>query len=86
MLLQTYSGKSDSGRTPGLGVGASMAAAQSNVALGALSALMNVSGEDRRTPVGKEAASLGYRLATEIGGFAAERGWISTSSVPARTQ
>ena len=83
VLLQTYDGKSDSGRKPGLGVGASMAVAQSNAALGALSALTNVSGEARRTPVGKEAASLGHRLATDIGDFAAERGWISASSVPA---
>ena len=86
VLLQTYDGKSDSGRTPGMGVGASMAVAQSNAALGALSALVNVSGEVRRTPVGKEAASLGHRLATDIGGFAAERGWISASSVPAWTR
>ena len=86
VLLQTYDGKSDSGRKPGMAVGASIAAAQSNAALGALSALMNVSGEVRRTPVGKEAASLGHRLATDIGEFAAERGWISASSVPALTR
>lgn len=86
VLLQTYDGKSDSGRQPGMAVGASMAAAQSSAAAGALSALMNVSGEVRRTPVGKEAASLGHRLATDIGGFAAERGWISASSVPAWTR
>ena len=86
VLLQTYDGSSDSGRKPGMAIGASMAVAQSNAALGALSALTNVSGEVRRTPVGKEAASLGHRLATDIGGFAAERGWISAASVPAWTR
>ena len=83
VLLQTYDGKSDSGRQPGMAVGASMAVAHSSAAAGALSALMNVGGEVRRSPVGKEAASLGHRLATDIGEFAAERGWISVSSVPA---
>ena len=83
VLLQTCDGKSDSGRQPGMAVGASMAVAHSSAAAGALSALMNVGGEVRRSPVGKEAASLGHRLATDIGEFAAERGWISVSSVPA---
>lgn len=86
VLLQSYDGKSDSGRKPGLGVGAAMAVSQSNAALGALSAVTNVTGEVRRTPVGDEAASLGHRLATDIGGFAAGRGWISASSVPAWTR
>jgi hypothetical protein len=86
VLLQTYDGKSDSGRKPGMAVGASMAVAQSNAALGALSAVTNVGGEARRTPVGKEAASLGHRLATDIGSFAAERGWISAASIPAWTR
>jgi len=86
VLLQTYDGKSDSGRKPGMAIGASLAVAQSDAALGALSVVTNVSGEVRHTPVGKEAASLGHRLATDIGGFAAERGWISASSVPAWTR
>ena len=86
VLLQTYDGKSDSGRTPGLAIGASMDVLQSNAALGALSAVAKVSGEVRRTPVGKGAASLGHRLATDIGGFAAERGWIAASSVPVWTR
>ena len=83
VLLQTYDGKADSGRKPGLGVGASMAVAQSNAAMGALSAVTNVGGEVRRTPVGKEAASFGNRLATDIGEYAAQRGWITTAAVPA---
>ena len=83
VLLQTYDGKADSGRKPGLGVGATMAVAQSSAAMGALSVVSNVGGEVRRTPVGKEAASFGRRLATDIGEFAAQRGWIAASAVPA---
>lgn len=83
VLLQTYDGKADSGRKPGLAVGASMAVAQSNVAMGALSAVTNVGGEVRRTPVGKEAASFGNRLATDIGKYAAQHGWIAATAVPA---
>jgi hypothetical protein len=83
VLLQSYDGKADSGRKPGLAVGASMAVAQSNVAMGALSAVTNVGGEVRRTPVGKEAASFGSRLATDIGEYAAQRGWITADAVPA---
>ena len=83
VLLQTYDGKADSGRKPGLAVGASMAVAQSNVAMGALSAVSNVGGEVRRTPVGKEAASFGNRLATDIGKYAAQHGWIAATAVPA---
>lgn len=83
VLLQTCDGTADSGRTPGLGVGASMAVAQSSAALGALSAVTNVGRATRRSPVGQEAASFGHRVATDIGAYAAGRGWIMASSVPA---
>ena len=86
VLLQSYDGSADSGRRPGLAVGAGMAVANSSAATGALSAVMNVSGERNRTPVGREAASLGNRLATEIGGYAADQGWIAASAVPPRTR
>ncbi len=83
MLLQSYDGSADSGRKPGLAVGAGMAVANSSAVTGALSVAMNVSGERNRTPVGREATSLGRRLATEIGTYAAGRGWIPASAVPA---
>jgi hypothetical protein len=86
ILLQRYDGSADSGRKPGLGVGAGMAVADSNAAMGALSAVSNIGGEARRTPVGKEAASFGNRLARDIGEYAAGRGWIAASSVPAWTR
>lgn len=82
VLLQTYDGKADSGRKPGLAVGASMAVANASPAVGLLSGATNISGKSRRSPVGKEAASFGSRLATNIGEFAADRGWIPASSVP----
>ncbi|MBV8913669.1 MAG: DUF4410 domain-containing protein [Acetobacteraceae bacterium] len=82
VLLQSYDGKADSGRKPGMAMGASMAVAQSSVALGAVSAVTNVGGEVRRSPVGKEAESFGNRLARNIGEYAAHRGWIAASSVP----
>ena len=83
VLLQTYDGTADSGRKPGLAVGASMAVANSSAAMGALSTAANVGGETRRSPVGKEAESLGHRLARDIGEYAAARGWIPVASVPA---
>ncbi|HYZ61985.1 MAG TPA: DUF4410 domain-containing protein [Acetobacteraceae bacterium] len=86
LLLQSYDGKADSGRKPGMAVGASMAVAESSVGVGALSAVTNVSGETRRSPVGKEAASFGNRLAHDIGQYAAERGWIAASAVPPWTR
>ena len=82
VLLQRYDGSADSGRKPGLGVGAASAVSQSSVVMGAVSGVSNISGEVNRTPVGKEAASLGNRLARDIGQFAAERGWIAQSSIP----
>lgn len=86
VLLQAYDGKADSGRKPGMAVGASMAVANSSAATGALSAVTNIGGETRRSPVGKEAASFGHRVATDIGEYAAQRGWIPASSVPAWTR
>ncbi|HYZ63951.1 MAG TPA: DUF4410 domain-containing protein [Acetobacteraceae bacterium] len=82
VLLQRDDGSADSGRKPGMGVGASMAVAQSSAAVGTLSAVTNVGGEVRRSPAGKEAASLGNRLATNIGRLAAEHGWIAEAAVP----
>ena len=81
VLLQSYDGSADSGRKPGMAVGASMAVSRASPVMGAVSGVTNIGGEVRRSPVGKEAASLGNRLATEIGQFAAERGWIAAASV-----
>jgi hypothetical protein len=86
VLLETYDGKADSGRKPGMGVGAASAVSESNAAMGALSAVTNIGGETRRSPVGKEAASFGARLARSIGELAAERGWIAPSAVPSWTR
>ena len=86
LLLQTYSGTADSGRKPGLAVGASMAVADSSPAVGLLSGAVNVGGEARHSPVGKEAESFGRRLARDIATLAAERGWIEASAVPGWTR
>lgn len=83
VLLQTYDGRADSGHKPGMAVGASAAVAESSAATGVLSAVTNIGGEVRRSPVGNEAASLGKRLARDVGQYAAGRGWITASAVPA---
>lgn len=82
VLLQSYQGSADSGRTPGLAVGASSAIVQSDAGIGVLSATMHAGNETRRSPVAREAASLGSRLARDIGSYAAGRGWIAASAVP----
>jgi hypothetical protein len=86
VLLQTYDGSADSGRKPGMAAGAGMAVAQGSVATGVLSGATNIAGESRRSPVEKEAASLGRRLANQIGGFAAQNGWIAEAAIPPWTR
>jgi hypothetical protein len=86
VLLQTYDGEADSGRKPGMAVGASSAIAEGSPGIGAISGVANISGEVRRSPVGKEAASFGARLARDVGEYAAQRGWISAEAVPPWTR
>ena len=86
VLLQRYDGSADSGHMPGMAVGAASAVSQSSAVTGVISGVSNVGGEVRRSPVGKEAARLGSRLATDISQYAAKRGWIPEASVPRWTR
>ena len=83
LLLQTYEGKSDSGRKPGMAAGAAGAMGGAGPGAAALSTAMGVHGEMGRSPVVKEGAQYGRRLAHEIGLLAAAKGWIAQGSVPA---
>ena len=82
MLMQTYEGKSDSGRKPGVAAGAGGALSGGGPAAGAVSTLAGVSAETGRSPVAREGAQYGRRLAHEIGVLAARQGWIGDAAVP----
>ena len=82
VLLQTYDGKSDSGRKPGMAAGAGGALGDAGPGLQAVSAATGVAGETRRSPVAREGARFGERLAHNIGVFAQRQGWIAAASVP----
>jgi hypothetical protein len=82
ILLQSYDGEADSGRRPGLAVGAASAMAESSAAIGALSGVAAAGNETRNVPVEREAARFGNRLARDIGEYAAQHGWISPQAAP----
>ena len=86
VLLQSYGGEADSGRKPGMAVGATSAVAEGSPTIGAIAGAANIGGEAQRSSVGKEAASFGSRLARDIGEFAAQRGWISAHALPPWTR
>ncbi len=74
-LLRTFEGRSDSGRKPGLAIGAAGSAGDAGPALGAASATLGVTGEARRAPVAREAGKIGDAIGQEIAAYAAEHGW-----------
>jgi hypothetical protein len=82
-LLQTYSGDANSGRKPGLAVGAASAAAQSTVVPLVVSGALGASSEARKTGVAGEAQRLGHRIGYNLGQFFVAQGWIPASSAPA---
>jgi hypothetical protein len=73
--LESYAGDATSGRTPGLGLGAASAAAGDVGMAVAGSAVGTVARS--QTGLEKEAANLGNKVASDIGQFFAEEGWIT---------
>jgi Domain of unknown function (DUF4410) len=79
-VLQTYSTSANSGRMPGMGVGAAAGGAKS--AASVISGGAHAAGEVTRTPVGDQAATIAKHLATNLGQFFAQQNWIAASAVP----
>ncbi len=77
-LLQSYDASSNSGRKPGMGVGAAGGAAEG----AAISGVTGVYGETKRTGVAAEGQRLAERLSHDLGTFFAGAGWIAPSAVP----
>lgn len=82
-LLATYDADSNSGRKPGMGVGAAGAAGGGSLAPAAISGAMGAHSEKQKAPVVDEAKQLASRVASNLGSFFAQQGWISPSAVPA---
>jgi hypothetical protein len=80
-LLQSYDADSNSGRKPGMGVGAASAAGGS-LAPAAISGATGVYGETKRTGVAEEGQRLAERLSYNLGTLFAKEGWIAQSAVP----
>ncbi len=77
ILLKRFDGRSDSGRKPGLGIGAAGAAGDVGPAMAAAPATLGLSGETRQAPVAREAGRLGGAIAREVARYAAARGWFA---------
>jgi hypothetical protein len=79
-LLQTYDANAESGRTPGLGLGAASAAAGAvaGAAVNAGAHAATIGNSD----VDADAKRLAERLASNVGSLFAQQGWIPPSAVP----
>jgi Domain of unknown function (DUF4410) len=82
-LLATYDADSNSGRKPGMGVGAASAAGGGSVAPAAISGAFGAHSEKQKAPVVEEGKHLASRVASNLGSFFAQQGWIPPSAVPA---
>lgn len=80
VVLQTYDASSNSGRTPGMAVGAASAAA-GQVGAAAANGGMHVA-NGGRAGVGSEAQRLAEHLSVNIGKLFAQEQWIPQSAVP----
>ncbi|WP_419757402.1 DUF4410 domain-containing protein [Acidisoma sp.] len=74
-LLQTYDANANSGRTPGLGLGAASAAA-GHVAMAVAGSVAGTVAR-QRSGLAKDAEDLAKHVATNVGDFFAGQGWIS---------
>jgi hypothetical protein len=79
-LIQTYDADSNSGRKPGMAVGAASAAQGSFGMLAASGATGAVA--EHRTDVGKEGEALARRVAYDLGQYFVKQGWIPPSAAP----
>jgi hypothetical protein len=75
--LQTYDANANSGRTPGLALGAAGAAA-GHVAMAVAGSVAGTVAR-QRSSLGKDAEDLAKKVATNVGDFFAAQGWISPS-------
>ena len=74
-LLQTYDANANSGRTPGLGLGAASAAA-GHVAMAVAGSVAGTVAR-QRSGLAKDAEDLAKHVATNVGDFFAGQGWIT---------
>ncbi len=75
--LQTYNADANSGRTPGLGLGAASAAA-GHVAMAVAGSVAGTV-QRQRSGIAKDAQDLAKKVATNVGDFFASQGWITPS-------
>ena len=73
--LQTYDANANSGRTPGLGLGAASAAA-GHVAMAVAGSVAGTVAR-QRSGLAKDAEDLAAKVATNVGDFFAAQGWIA---------
>lgn len=83
-LLRTYSAASDSGRKPGLALGGAGAIAQASAVPLAVSSVLGVGGEVRKSGVAGEGQRLAHRVAQELGRLFAAQGWTEPGGAPPR--
>lgn len=80
LVLQTYSTSANSGRMPGMGVGAAASGVKS--AGTAISGAAHGASEIAHTPVEEEAVHIANHLSVELGQYFAAQNWIPASAVP----
>ncbi len=80
-ILQTYDADSNSGRKPGLALGAASAAGGSVAPL-VLTGVTGIAAEKYKSEVAKEGAKLADHLAYQLGAFFVQQGWIAASAAP----
>lgn len=80
ILLQTYDASANSGRAPGLGMGAASAAAGETAVAVAGAAIGTAS--RARSGVAKDGEHLAGRVARNLGQYFSQQGWIDPSKVP----
>ncbi|MBV9812805.1 MAG: DUF4410 domain-containing protein [Acetobacteraceae bacterium] len=79
ILLQTYDANANSGRKPGLALGAGSAAAGGSLAPVALSGVSSIAGASGPASQGQNLAD---RVAANVGDYFAQQGWVAASAVP----
>jgi Domain of unknown function (DUF4410) len=83
-LVQTYDADSNSGRKPGLALGAA-SAAEGSVAPLVVTGVTGVASEKYKSEVAKEGEKLAKHVAYDLGAFFVQKGWIPASAAPARS-
>jgi hypothetical protein len=83
-LVQTYDAASNSGRKPGLALGAA-SAAEGSVAPLVVTGVTGVASEKYKSEVAKEGEKLAKHVAYDLGAFFVQKGWIPASAAPGRS-